>query len=104
LPKLTPRDAALAELTNKGMPAPSEFMPDFDLPPALFILREVVQGAMESAVIFFGKMAESGDEVSDTAAEVFNAIAQCMAGATHALVALEMLPQAAEDAMMEAAG
>jgi hypothetical protein len=102
LPKQTPRDAALALMVNRGVPTPSDWLPDFPLPSALFILSEVARGVMESAVVFFGEMNDAGDEVDDTAAEVMNAVAQCMAGATHALVSLELLPPEAEEAMTAA--
>lgn len=103
LPKQTPRDAALALMVNRGVPVPSEWVPDFPLPSALFILHEVARGVMEQAVVFFGEMNSAGDEVDDTAADVLNSVAQCLAGSVHALVSLDLLPQSAEDAMTEAA-
>jgi hypothetical protein len=103
LPEETPRDVALALMVNRGVPVPSNWVPDFPLPSALFILSEVARGVMESAVVFFGEMDQAGDEVDDKAAEVLNALSSCMAGATMALVALDLLPQEAEDAMTEAA-
>lgn len=101
LPKQTPRDAALALMVNRGVPVPSEWVPDFPLPSALFILHEVARGVMEQAVVFFGEMNSAGDEVDDTAADVLNSVAQCLAGSVHALVSLDLLPQSAEDAMTE---
>ena len=103
MPKTTPRDAALALMVNRGVPTPSDWLPDFPLPSALFILGEVVRGVYESAVIFFGEMDSEGDEVDDTAAEVMNGLAAALAGSTHALVAMELLPPEAEQAMEEAA-
>ena len=103
MPKQTPRDAALALMVNRGVPVPSEWVPDFPLPSALFILLEVITGVSQQAVLFFGNMAKEGEEVDDVGADVFNALAQAHAGATHALVSLALLPQSAEDAMTEAA-
>jgi hypothetical protein len=102
LPETTARDEALALMVNRGVPVPSEWVPDFPLPSALFILKEVADGVLQSAVVFFGEMAQEGDEVDDVAAEVMNAVSTALAGSVVALVALGLLPQEAEDAMMEA--
>lgn len=99
----TPRDAALALMVNRGVPVPSEWVPDFPLPSALFILREVADGVLKQAIVFFGEMDRDGDEVDDVAAEVMNAVTSCLVSSTLALVSLGLLPQEAEDAMVEAA-
>jgi hypothetical protein len=102
LPEITPRDQALALLVGKGVPVPSAWVPDFPLPSGLFILKEVVEGVMIESVRFFDEMRSDGDEVDDVAASVQNALAAIMVGATMALVALGLLPQEAEDALIEA--
>lgn len=100
--KTTPKDAALAQLVNFGVPTPTDFVPHMELPSALFFMRDLATAIQERAVVFFGEMAQVGDEVDDMAALVFNGVSACMAGSTHALVALGMLPQEAEDGMTEA--
>lgn len=99
----TPRDVALALMVNRGVPVPSDWVPDFPLPSALFILNEVARGVLESAVVFFGDMDRAGEEIDDVAADVMAAVASCLAGSTVALVSLGLLPQEAEDALVEAA-
>lgn len=99
----TPRDAALALLVNRGVPVPSEWAPDFPLPSLLFFLNELARETLKQAVVFFGDMDRDGDEVDDVAGDTMNQVTHCLASSTVALVSLGLLPQEAEDAMVEAA-
>lgn len=110
MPKLTPREAALAQLVNFGVPVPQDVIVNFDPQgrrleffSGLFYLQDLTDALLKRAVEFFGEMDQSGDEVDDTASDVINRLTHCLASAMMALVSLGLLPQEAEDAMVEAA-
>ena len=96
-----PLDQAQAELAVSGIPHPETFLKSYSPPAAFLFIRQcsLVLGEMVvDAAITTGK--EDGDD-QPVVTEVLNSVAQCIAGATHALVALGVLPTEAEEALGE---
>lgn len=102
MPDTDPKEAALQDLVKRGVPTPTDFMPDLEFFSGLYFLREVATGAVARGVVFFAELDQGGDEVDETAAEVLGSLSEALQYATHALVALGLLPQEAEDALSEA--
>ncbi len=95
----TPLDQAQAELGSSMMPHPEVFLKAYSPQAAFLFVRQcsLVLGEMVvDAAITTAK--DDGDD-QPIVTECLNAVAQCIAGATHALVALGVLPVEAEEAL-----
>jgi len=95
----TSLDQAQAELATTGIPHPEVFLKSYSPPAAFLFVRQcaLVLGEMcVDAAITTGK--EEGDD-QPVVTEVLNSVAQLIAGSTHALVALGVLPVEAEEAL-----
>ena len=101
MPTLNPRDAALARLTNHGVPMPQDWVPDLGPEAALFFMKECCEAVLMALAGSFAQMAQAGDEVDEVAAETLNGAGQALTGTTHALVSLGLLPAEAEQALEE---
>ena len=92
-------DAAQAELAAGTVPWPDDYVQDLTPPAALLLGRQM---AMAVAVVCTAAMVsldEGSDEPAGIEAEVLNGLAAAVAGFTHAMVALEILPPEAEAAL-----
>jgi len=88
-----------AELSANMIPWPDDYIQDLTPPAALFLLRQVAMATL--TVIAGGAVAldDDPDDDSGVIGEMLNGIAMAIAGATHACVALELLPPEAEEAL-----
>lgn len=90
------------ELADALIPWPDDYVEELSPQAALLLLR---QQAMATAKVLAGAtlaLDEDPDEEAGALAEVLNGVAACVAGATHALVALGVLPEEAETALEQA--
>ena len=95
----TALETVQAELSAAMVPWPDDYVEDLSPQAALFLLRQL---AMATAKVVLGAALSLEDDPEDDAGvidEVNNGVAACVAGATHALVALEVLPPEAESAL-----
>lgn len=92
-------DTVQSELSEKMVPWPDDYVEDLSPPATLFLLRQMAMAALKVATGAVLSLKEDGDEENPTLTEVMNGVAAAVAGATHACVALGVLPIEAEDAM-----
>ncbi len=92
-------DQVQAELAAAMVPWPDDYIQELTPPAALFLLRQTAMATLQ--VIAGGAVALGEDPDSDSGSlgEILNGLAACVAGATHACVALELLPPEAEEAL-----
>jgi hypothetical protein len=102
LPTRTPLEAAKVELSKLGVPMPQDWMESLTPVAALLVLQATAEATLGVLAGAFADPANELDADNPVAGEVLNGVTSGLAGAVHALVALEVLPQAAEDAMTEA--
>ena len=102
MPKITARDLATADLIKKGVPTPTDFVPLLEFFSGLFFLREVAMGVGVRAIQFFEEEMDSSLDPGQTEADVKMDLALCIAHATNALVALDLLPAESLQALAEA--
>lgn len=95
-------DAVQSELSANMVPWPDDYVEDLTPPAALFLLRQMAMATIRVVAGASVSLEEDGDEPSPTITEVLNGVAACIAGATHACVALEILPPEAEEALERA--
>lgn len=96
-------DAAAAELASAMVPMPDDFVEDLSPPAALLFLRQTTMAIAKVVVGATISLSEDPDEADGPLGEVMRGVMAAVAGTTHACVALDILPQAAEDEL-EAAG
>lgn len=99
MPALTPLEAAKVELMKLGVPMPQDWMQHLSPVSALLVLQNVCEAAV---TVMSGAFADPSNELdpdSPVAAEVLNGVTAGLAGSVHALVALEVLPKEAEEAL-----
>lgn len=99
MPEPTALELAQAELGESMAPWPDDFMTDYSPQAASLFLRQCAMVALQMATAATASLAEAPDEAEPVASEVLNGIAMAVAGSTHALVALGVLPSEAEAAM-----
>lgn len=92
-------EVAQDELADSMAPFPEDFMETYSPPAAFLFLRQCAMVALKIATGAAASLAGEADETEPVAVEVLNGIAMCVAGATHALVSLDVLPREAEEAM-----
>ena len=92
-------DTVQAELAEKMVPWPDEFIEELTPPAALFLLRQTAMATMKVVTGGVLSLNEDGTEDGGAITEVMNGVAACIAGSTHACVALELLPKEAEEAL-----
>ena len=92
-------DAANTELAKSMMPHPEEFLPSYSPPAAMLFLRQCCLKLGEMLVAASERTAEEDGDDQPVVVEALNAIAMCIAGSTHGLVALGVLPPEAEEAL-----
>jgi hypothetical protein len=92
-------EATQAELAEKMVPWPDDYIEDLSPHAALFLLRQMAMATQK--VVLGATISLDGDPDDDAGAigEIMNGVAAAMAGATHACVALEILPPEAEEAL-----
>jgi hypothetical protein len=95
----TPLEAAQAELAKTMTPWPDEFM--FTLTPQAGLLfgRQVAMCLLKMVTDGAAMIATEAGEDQPTVSEVLNGVAMAVAGLTHALVAIGVLPVEAEEAL-----
>ena len=92
-------EAVQGELSRLMWPWPDDYVEEASPPAALFYGRQLAMALLKvatGAVISLGEEAEADPGVAH---EVLNGAAMAVAGLTHALVALEVLPVEAEQAL-----
>lgn len=95
--------AATDELATAMVPMPDDYLEDLSPPAAVLVLRQM---AMATAKVVLGATLSLGeDEAGPDGAlgELLRGVMSAVAGATHACVALDLLPPEAETEL-EAAG
>lgn len=95
-------DQVQGELAKLAVPAPSEWMEDLTPPAALLYMKAVAESAMTIVAGAVKDAPPEGEDADDLAAALVSGCAMALAGATHALVALGVLPEAAEEALEQA--
>jgi hypothetical protein len=102
VPRLSPFQSGQVELSKLGVPMPQDFMTDLSPVAALLFLQSCAEATL--SVVTGASVADDDpkDEVNPTISEVLNGISAALAGSVHALVALEVLPPEAEEAMTAA--
>ena len=94
-----PIDQVLAELADTMMPHPDEYL-DTYTPGAAFMLgRQVYMACLLIAAGASALLAQDDGDNQPVANEVLNGVAMAVAGFTHALVTLDILPKEAEEAL-----
>ena len=91
-------EVAQEELGNTMMPHPDEFMEDYSPQAALLFGRQVAMSCLRISIAAARSLEVADTEEVPTATEVLNGVSAAVVGFTHALVALGVLPQEAEDA------
>jgi hypothetical protein len=95
----TPLQAVQAELAAAMYPWPDDVMDDLTPQAGLVVLRQTAMQCLRMVTDAAGSLAADGNEEQPTISEVLNGVAAAVAGATHALVALGVLPAEAEQAL-----
>lgn len=95
----TALEIAQLELGESMVPYPDEFLEDYSPGAAFLFLRQCAMVALKIATGAAASLMDEGEETQPIASEVLNGAAACVAGATHMLVALGVLPPEAEDAL-----
>lgn len=95
----TTLDAAQAELVSGLFPHPDEFMESLSPPAALLFARQVSMATLKVLAGAAISLDEDPDGDGGAVTEVLNGLAAAVAGYTHAMVALELLPPEAEEAL-----
>lgn len=96
---MTPLEMAQAELSDAMVPWPDDYLDDLTPPAAFLVLRQAALVCLKVATGAAASLVDEGSETQPVADEVLNGIAAAVAGSTHALVALGVLPQEAEVAL-----
>ena len=96
---LSPLDLALAELADSFVPHPDDFLESYTPQAAFLFGRQVAMKCLEIATGAAISLGVESDEEVPTVTEVLNGVSMAVAGLTHALVALGVLPPEAEEAL-----
>lgn len=99
----TPLESVQAELASAMIPWPEDYLTDLSPGAMLLLLRQMSMATMKALTGAALSLGEPADEHNDTVADCCNGVAAAIVGATHALVALEILPPEAEQALEEGA-
>lgn len=102
VPRLSPFQSGQVELSKLGVPMPQDFMTDLSPVAALLFLQSCAEATLSVVTGASAADDDPKDEVNPTISEVLNGISAALAGSVHALVALEVLPPEAEEAMTAA--
>jgi len=92
-------DAAQAELASDMVPWPDDYVETLTPPAALLLGRQMAMVVAKVCTAAMVSLEENEDEPAGVEAEVLNGLAAAVAGFTHAMVALEILPPEAEEAL-----
>ena len=95
----SPLETVQAELAKLHFPWPADFLPDATPQAALEYARQLASVLLGMVTDAAASLAGPADEEQPTVSEVLNGVAMMVAGATHALVALGVLPVEAEEAL-----
>lgn len=95
----TPLESVQAELSAAMIPWPDDYLADLSPGAILLLMRQMSMAALKAITAAALSLGEPADEANDTVAACVNGVAAAIAGATHALVALELLPPEAEAAL-----
>lgn len=88
-----------AELAEGMAPLPELWAYDYSPQAALLYAWELAKTVMSMQTAGAQALAGDTDELQPVVTEVLNGVAAALAGYTHALVALEVLPPEAEEAI-----
>lgn len=97
-------ELAQTELSDSMVPWPDDFMTDYTPQAGLLFGRQVAMCLLKMVTDAAASVATGPDEEEPTVSEVLNGVSMAIAGLTHALVALEVLPAEAEEGMMGVGG
>ena len=97
----TALELAQTELSDSMVPWPDDFMTDYTPQAGLLFGRQVAMCLLKMVTDAAASVATGPDEEEPTVSEVLNGVSMAIAGLTHALVALEVLPAEAEEGMMD---
>lgn len=87
------------ELSGLMWPWPDDYVEEASPPAGLLYGRQLAMALLKVAVGAVASIAGDVEDDPTTAHEVLNGVATAVAGFTHALVALEVLPPEAEEAL-----
>lgn len=96
---MTALDDARTELGTKAVPMPDFLEEDVTPVTALYWLWEASKVGLGIATAFAQNLQLDGDEEQPVITELLNGASFALAGMTHALVALEVLPKEVEEAL-----
>jgi hypothetical protein len=96
----TALELAQTELSDSMVPWPDDFMTDYTPQAGLLFGRQVAMCLLKMVTDAAASVATGPDEEEPTVSEVLNGVSMAIAGLTHALVALEVLPAEAEEGML----
>ena len=88
-----------AELSAAMVPFPDEYVESLTPGAVLFLLRQMSMAALGVVAGASASIAEEAGDDTPALNEVLNGVSMAVAGSTHALVALELLPAEAEAAL-----
>lgn len=95
-------EQAQAELADAMVPMPSDYLEDLSPQAAILLCWEAAKSLLTILTAAAQSLATDDDETQPTVSEVLNGAAASLAGLTHVLVALQVLPAEAEEAMASA--
>lgn len=93
-------ELAQAELAEAMVPWPDEFMKDYTPQAGLLFARQVAMCCLTMVTDAAASLASDSAGEETTVHEILNGVSAAVAGLTHALVTLEVLPKEAEEAMV----
>ena len=96
---MTALEQAQAELSDAMVPMPADYMDDLTPQAGLLLGFELAKFCLTMVTDAAASLGVPDGEEQPTISEVLNGVSAMVAGACHALVALGVLPQAAEDAL-----
>jgi hypothetical protein len=100
----TALEAAQGELRDAMVPLPSDYLEDLSPQAATLLCWEAAKSLLTILTAAATSLGGDPSEPQPVVSEVLNGAAASLAGLTHVLVALGVLPQEAEDAMVVGTG
>jgi hypothetical protein len=94
-------EAVQTELSALMVPWPDDYVEGLSPPAALLLLRQLAMATLTVVTGASASLEEDPDGPAGAVAEVLNGASMAVVGATHALVALGVLPPEAEQALEE---
>jgi hypothetical protein len=94
-------EAVLAELAESFVPHPDEFLDDFTPQAAMMFGRQVSMKLLQIATGAAASLSDDSEGIEPVVSEFLNGAALAVAGHTHALVAVGVLPKEAEEALTQ---